>query len=316
MFNYNHLFYFYSVVKEGGISAAARKLSISQPALSAQIRQLEKFFGKKLFSREGKGIRPTEFGLLVFSYTQKMFELSYELLDQVNKRGDPKGPLFHVGISDDLERSWVADTLTKIFEKEDRMNQPQVILISGPHEALETKLRNQNLDVILSFQSVQDDELEILESIEMPVMLGVPSTVEVNAQAANELLAGNLNQLFTGDLGLAVPSKTFRLRDETESFLKFRRMAPKIIFEGDVLSAVTLALESQQGAALLPLPYMQSGVSQGYIKIFGPPGGFWRHRIFLMIRKSKNIDPVVYKLKYALIPHKKELEGALTPTGT
>src|SRR3954468_12228840 len=145
MFNYNHLFYFYTVVKEGGRSAAARKLSISQPALSAQMRNLEKFLGKKLFNREGKGIKPTEFGLLVFSYTQKMFELAYDLMNQVNRRGDPKGPLFHVGVSDDLERSWISDILVRLFESEDKFNQPQIILISGPHEALETKMRNGDL---------------------------------------------------------------------------------------------------------------------------------------------------------------------------
>src|SRR5476649_2856067 len=109
MFNYNHLYYFYSVVKEGGISAAARKLSISQPALSAQIRQLEKFMGKKLFQREGKGIRPTEFGLMVFSYTQKMFETAFELMEQMNKRGDSKVNLFNIGVSDDLERTWISE---------------------------------------------------------------------------------------------------------------------------------------------------------------------------------------------------------------
>ena len=40
-FNFNHLFYFYVVAKEGSIKLAAEKLHISQPTISDQIKLLE-----------------------------------------------------------------------------------------------------------------------------------------------------------------------------------------------------------------------------------------------------------------------------------
>ena len=52
--NYHHLRYFWTVVREGGVSAAARRLRVSQPTVSAQLRALEDTIGEPLFERVGK----------------------------------------------------------------------------------------------------------------------------------------------------------------------------------------------------------------------------------------------------------------------
>ena len=52
--NFNHLYYFLIISKEGSIVKAAKKLNITQPALSHQLRLLEEDLGKKLFDRVGK----------------------------------------------------------------------------------------------------------------------------------------------------------------------------------------------------------------------------------------------------------------------
>jgi len=38
--NYHHLLYFWTVVREGGVSRAAEKLSLAQPTVSAQVKLL------------------------------------------------------------------------------------------------------------------------------------------------------------------------------------------------------------------------------------------------------------------------------------
>lgn len=311
MFNYNHLFYFYTVVKEGGISAAARKLSISQPALSAQIRQLEKFMGKKLFQREGKGIRPTEFGLMVFSHTQKMFETAFELMEQLNKRGESKGQVYQIGVSDDLERAWVSELVAGLSSSQDRFRLPQPAYISGPHEALETKLRKKSLDVVFSHTPVDDDDLVTAASLEIPVMLGVPSTLVLGDAEVALLAIGQLDPVFQDDgWGLAIPSRSFRLRDETEKYLKSGRKVPRIVFEGEVLSAVTMAVETQQGAAFLPAPYLSKGAGEGSLKICGPAAGFWRHKVFLITTKTGLQNPFFTELVAGVARIKKTMEQA------
>ena len=53
--NYNHLYYFHVVAESGSLGAAARKLSVTKPTISTQVRQLEDFLETPLFDRRGGG---------------------------------------------------------------------------------------------------------------------------------------------------------------------------------------------------------------------------------------------------------------------
>ncbi|WP_415924784.1 helix-turn-helix domain-containing protein [Streptomyces sp. AK08-01B] len=58
---------FVAVVEEGGLSAAARRLHISQPALSHTVSGLEREFGVQLLVRSSTGVRPTDAGLTLLA---------------------------------------------------------------------------------------------------------------------------------------------------------------------------------------------------------------------------------------------------------
>ena len=85
--NYKHLEYFWAVAKEGSVTRAARFLSVSQPAVSAQIRSLERDLGEKLFRKSGRTLALTDMGQLVFEYADEIFSLGRELVETV--RGQP-----------------------------------------------------------------------------------------------------------------------------------------------------------------------------------------------------------------------------------
>ena len=52
--NYHHLLYFWTVAREGSITRACRVLHLTQPAVSAQLRTLERSIGEPLFERRGR----------------------------------------------------------------------------------------------------------------------------------------------------------------------------------------------------------------------------------------------------------------------
>lgn len=64
--NYNHLFYFWMVAREGSIVRAGEQLLLSQPTISAQLKALESALGEPLFHRVGRRLVLTEMGNVVF----------------------------------------------------------------------------------------------------------------------------------------------------------------------------------------------------------------------------------------------------------
>lgn len=65
---------FYYAAKLGSLTMAAKTLSISQPAVSQSLKQLESIIGAKLFVRAAKGVKLTAEGALLYSYVAKGYE--------------------------------------------------------------------------------------------------------------------------------------------------------------------------------------------------------------------------------------------------
>jgi LysR family transcriptional activator of nhaA len=67
------LLYFKTIAEEGSVSLAAKKLRLGQPALSAQLKQLEGSLGVALFERQHKKLLITEHGKLALEYSQNIY---------------------------------------------------------------------------------------------------------------------------------------------------------------------------------------------------------------------------------------------------
>lgn len=80
------------VVKEGGISAAARELGISQPAVSRTIAQIEKLSGRKMFERRDGELAPSADALAIYQESTPVFD-GLERLEQFKWTDDPRGGL-------------------------------------------------------------------------------------------------------------------------------------------------------------------------------------------------------------------------------
>ena len=71
-FDWNHALAFWTTVEEGSLSAAARKLGLTQPTLSRQVAALEQSLGVTLFERLGKSLMLTEAGLDLIEHVRAM----------------------------------------------------------------------------------------------------------------------------------------------------------------------------------------------------------------------------------------------------
>ena len=77
--NFHQLYIFHMVASHKSFSKAARELSISQPAVSIQVRDLENALGCSLLLRLRNGLKLTETGQAVFDYTRRIFALANEM---------------------------------------------------------------------------------------------------------------------------------------------------------------------------------------------------------------------------------------------
>ncbi|BCP54001.1 transcriptional regulator [Kaistia sp. 32K] len=79
-FSLTQLTYFVTAANIGSVSAAARRLSISQPSISAAISHLEDLFGAALVTRHNRhGIRLTAEGKIVFEQALKLLDQAQDL---------------------------------------------------------------------------------------------------------------------------------------------------------------------------------------------------------------------------------------------
>ena len=82
--NLHQLRIFAAVARLGSFSRAAKELTISQPAVSVQVQELERTLGTPLLQRLGRKIVPTEAGEIVLEHTQQIFQIVEVLSTSVN----------------------------------------------------------------------------------------------------------------------------------------------------------------------------------------------------------------------------------------
>ncbi|MBI3153935.1 MAG: LysR family transcriptional regulator [Burkholderiales bacterium] len=95
---FRHLRYFMALADEGNFGRAARRLHISQPPLTRQIRQLEDEFGAQLFERTSKGVDLTEAGHLFREEAARILALAQQAAERTRKAGRGQLGRLDVGI--------------------------------------------------------------------------------------------------------------------------------------------------------------------------------------------------------------------------
>jgi DNA-binding transcriptional LysR family regulator len=91
---------FCTVVERRSFSQAAERLGVTQPAVSLQVRALEKRLGTQLLDRSGRRVEPTEAGLRLYRGAQRLLALEEQLVAEVG--GEGEGALegtFQIGAS-------------------------------------------------------------------------------------------------------------------------------------------------------------------------------------------------------------------------
>lgn len=91
--------YFIAIVEERSISAAARRLHLSQPPLSQQLRAMEEELGTRLVERSGRYMEVTDAGKTLYTYALQMDELMQEAAMEVSEVGNGANGTLTIGVN-------------------------------------------------------------------------------------------------------------------------------------------------------------------------------------------------------------------------
>ncbi|MER5912397.1 LysR substrate-binding domain-containing protein [Streptomyces sp. NPDC001982] len=107
---------FVAVVEEGGLSAAARRLHISQPALSQTVGGLERQLGVRLLVRGSTGVRATEAGTALLGEARAVLARHEQALRVMARYTGPGGGALRIGIPLELPAGLLDPALAELAE--------------------------------------------------------------------------------------------------------------------------------------------------------------------------------------------------------
>lgn len=145
--NYQHLFYFWNVAREGSITRACEKLGLAQPTISGQLAVFEEAIGAKLFRKEGRGLALTETGRTVFHYAEEIFTVGRELTNTLKGRAGGRRLSLNVGLVNALPKLVVY----RLIEPALRLPEPALVTCHEDKlDRLLAELTLHGFDLVLS----------------------------------------------------------------------------------------------------------------------------------------------------------------------
>jgi LysR family transcriptional activator of nhaA len=145
--NYHHLLYFWVVAREGSIARATKELNLTQPTISAQLRQLEESLGEKLFEKSGRGLVLTEAGKIALRYADEIFALGRELKDTLRDRPTGKPVRVTIGVAEVVPKLIAYRVLRPAF---DVKKEVEIVFREASTEVLLDALGQHEVDLVLT----------------------------------------------------------------------------------------------------------------------------------------------------------------------
>jgi len=252
--NFHHLRYFHAIAREGSLTRAAKRLNLSQSALSVQLRKLEESLGHPLFDREHKSLVLTEAGKVVLDHAESIFRLGDDLVDTLQQRRSDRRQVLRVGAVATLSRNFQMRLLGNLARRED----VELVLRSGSLRELLTQMQAHTVDLVLSNQPVRRD----METNWFSHLLAEQSVSLVAAKDKRKKVFR-----FPEDLDgqpVLVPSMESNIRTAFDLVMERYGVRPVIVAEVDDMAMLRLLARESGTLALVPrvvvLDELDSGV--------------------------------------------------------
>lgn len=242
--NYNHLYYFWTFVREGSVERAARALRLSQPAVSAQLKVFEEQSGAELFAKSGRAKVLTDFGRLVYQHAEEIFTAGRELQELLRTHSESQRTRLRVGIVDALPKL----ICTHLLEPALNLDPPaRIECFEGKAPQLLAQLSLHELDLVLSDSALGGDvSIKAYNHFlgECGILILGPRDL---AMRVRRRFPKSLN-----DAPLLLPTQNTALRRELDLWFEENDITPQIA--GEFEDSALLKTFAQHGWGLCIIP--------------------------------------------------------------
>lgn len=282
--NYNHLHYFWVIAKEGGVTAACKKLSLTQPTLSAQLKQFENGIGQLLFERKSRKLILNDVGKTVFDYADTIFKTGQALVNTLGDHSVKNNITVNIGVQATLPKKNVHHILRVA------LSHSKVItnITTGDLSSLFTLLTNHQLDMVVSSKKPSSD----IKGLETRVIERTP-VVFVGASEFK-----NLRRAFPQSLNgqkMYLPSPQSDFRTELETFFKKNNIQPQM--KGEIQDTELLRVIAAGGDGIVAI--VRSAVSDlikaKELYVLGEILDVYKE-IYLITAERKTAHPIVAEI--------------------
>lgn len=238
--NFNHLYYFYLVAREGSIKNAADKVHVTQPTISDQLRLLEEYFDAKLFERKNRSLFLTKEGRLALSYAEKIFDMGADLTYRLrNKIEVPKANL-DVGITHFMSHYFLYDKILPLFEQDN----VSVRIKEGDRRHLLADLEEGKIDILFT------DNKDSLSSTMSSYRVGINKTFAVGHKKFRKHKKDFPHKL--DEIPFFNYTNESFFKYEIELFFTKYGLNPKIIGEADEIDLFQVVTDKALAFTIVP----------------------------------------------------------------
>jgi len=172
MLTFRQLRYLDALARHGHFGRAAEECAVSQPALSMQIRELEKELGAELLERRQGATSLTEIGVEVARRTVSILTAARDLIDCARHSGCVLSGRLRLGVIPTLAPYVLPRVLPELHR---RHAEARLDLLEAQTKTLLLELAQGTLDVIMLALPIDRPEFETLHLFDDRFLLAVPA---------------------------------------------------------------------------------------------------------------------------------------------
>lgn len=248
-----------TVAKEKNFTKAAEKLSLTQPAVSHHIGQLEDELGTRIFVRAKTGLRLTPEGEIVLRYAERLRSLYDKMLEELND-SERHMTKIRVGITHTAESNLITEILAKYGAQEDNIT---ITVITDTIKHLYTMLAAYQLDLAFIEGKPSDSAFHhiLLDTDYLACVL--PVTHPLAAQSMVSLAELKNEQMI-----LRLPSSgTRRLFEAALLSINESIHSFNIAMEVDNIATIKDLIRKELGVSILPKSACMDELKKGKLAV-------------------------------------------------